>query len=194
VSVLVVRRVGRAALQPVVLVTLVALSLSLRLVFEQNIFGYYYMALAVTLVLVDVLGGRIRESLIAWLALIMLAEGEGEISLVIWRQSWGQDARHWIPAIIMIAALLLIVRRVLRHQLGWNLVLWGGVVIAALLVWPVSSDPLRHQPVTWLWEVVLVVMGVMLAAGPLRALVRQHTEQPPPQDAEPAASLQGEAL
>ena len=174
----VVRRVGRAALQPNILVPLVALSLSLRLVFEQNVFGYYYMALAVALVLADVLRGRIRESLVAWLALILLAEGEGAISLIIWRQSWGQDARHWIPVIIMAAALLLIVRRILRHQVDWNVAIWAGVVIGALIVWPVSSDPLRHQPVTWLWEVLLVGYGVVLAAGALLASMRICSSQP----------------
>jgi hypothetical protein len=177
-SVFVVRRVGRAALQPNILVPLVALSLSLRLVFEQNVFGYYYMALAVALVVADVLRGRIRESLVAWLALILLAEGEGAISLIIWRQSWGQDARHWIPVVIMAAALLLIIRRILRHQVDWNVAIWAGVVIAALIVWPVSTDPLRHQPVTWLWEVVLVGFGVILAAGPLLTTTRVRSKQP----------------
>lgn len=173
---LVVRRVGRNALKPIVLVSLVAASLSLRLVFEQNIFGYYYMALAVALLIVDVLGGRIRETLIAWYALILLAMGESTISIVIWRQSWNQDARHWIPAIIIIGSLLWIVRCVLRHKLSWTLAVWGGVVVAALLVWPVSSDPLRHQPVTWLWEVILVGYGVALAAQSLSKAIRESPQ------------------
>lgn len=178
-SLLVLRRVGPAALQPMVLLPLIALSVSLRLVFEQNVFGYYYMALSVALILVEVIRGRIRESVVAWFALILLAEGEGEISLIIWRQSWGQDARHWIPVVIMAVGLLLIVRRVLRHQVDWNVAIWAGVVIAAVIVWPVSSDPFRRQPVTWLWEVVLVTYGVVLAAGPLLASVRGSSEQSP---------------
>ena len=52
---------GIRPLQPAVLIALVALSLSFRLVFEDNVFSYYYMALAVTLVLLDVVGGRIRR-------------------------------------------------------------------------------------------------------------------------------------
>ena len=46
----VVRRLGQSALQPAVLISLVAVSLSFRLVFEDNIFSYYFMALAVTLI------------------------------------------------------------------------------------------------------------------------------------------------
>ncbi len=181
-SVLVLRRVGPAALQPKVLLPLVALSLSLRLVFEQNVFGYYYMALSVALILVEVVRGRIRESVVAWFALILLAEGEGEISLIIWRQSWGQDARHWIPVVIMAVGLLLILRRVVRHQVNWNVAIWAGVVIAAVIVWPVSSDPFRRQPVTWLWEVVLVTFGVILAAGPLLTSVRHRSVELAPEE------------
>ena len=181
-SVLVLRRVGPAALQPKVLLPLVALSLSLRLVFEQNVFGYYYMALSVALILVEVVRGRIRESVVAWFALILLAEGEGEISLIIWRQSWGQDARHWIPVVIMAVGLLLILRRVVRHQVDWNVAIWAGVVIAAVIVWPVSSDPFRRQPVTWLWEVVLVAFGVILAAGPLLTSVRHRSVELAPEE------------
>ena len=67
------RHLGPAVLEPVPLISLVATSLCFRLVFEQNLFGYYFMALAVSLVLLDVLHGRIRGQLVAWLALVMLA-------------------------------------------------------------------------------------------------------------------------
>ena len=60
-------------MDPVPLLALMALSLSLRLVFEQNLYGYYFMAFAVSLVLLDVVGGRIRGQLVAWLGLLTLA-------------------------------------------------------------------------------------------------------------------------
>ena len=71
--------------------------------------------------------------------------------------------------------------------------MWAAAVVTALIMWPVSNDPLHHQPVTWLWQVVLVGIGVVLAAGPLRTLMRQHTEQQPAEVLEPAASLHPEA-
>ena len=37
--------------------------------------------------------------------------------------------------------LLLIVRDVLRHSLGWNTAMWAAAVLTALIMWPVSSDP-----------------------------------------------------
>jgi hypothetical protein len=65
-----VRRLGTAVLEPVPLMALVATSLSLRLVFEQNLFGYYFTALAVSLVLLDVIRGRIRGQLVLWITLV----------------------------------------------------------------------------------------------------------------------------
>jgi hypothetical protein len=185
----VVRRLGRDALRPAVLIAMVSLTLSMRLVFEENTFGYYYLALAVGLILLDVVRGHIRASLIAWLALTMLAYSEGTLGIIMWRRSWGQDARHWIPAVIMIVALLLIVERVLRHRVDWNLLIYGGLVFGGLIMWPVSSDPLHHQPPTWLWQVVLVAAGVTLAAGPLRDLLRRQPEQPAVEPLEPVPSV-----
>lgn len=172
----VVRRVGRSVLQPAILVSLVAVCLSFRLVFEQNIFAYYYMALAVSLILLDVISGRIRERLVAWLAMVTLIYSED--ILIVWRQSWGQSARHWIPLIVLVVSLLFIIRHVLHHTLGWDVVLWGGAIVCALVIWPISSDPLRHQPVTWLWQAILVAIGVALAAGPLLRMVREHSSPP----------------
>ena len=112
----VVRRLKSTALQPAVLISLVAVSLSFRLVFEDNIFSYYYMALAVSLVVLDVVRGRIRETLVAWVAMVLLVYTEPVI--IVWRQSWGQDARRWIPVIVMIVGLMLVLRDVRRHTLG----------------------------------------------------------------------------
>jgi hypothetical protein len=68
-----VRRLGQAVLEPVPLLSLVATSLSFRLVFEQNLFGYYFMALAVSLVLLEAVRGHIRGQMVAWVALLILA-------------------------------------------------------------------------------------------------------------------------
>jgi len=183
----VMRRLGRSALQPSVLIALVAVSLSLRLVFEDNIFSYYYMALAVTLVVLDVARGRIRETLVAWLLMVTLVYTEPTI--LVWRQSWDQDARRWIPVLVMVVALVLILRDALRHSLGRSTAMWAATLVTALVMWPVSSDPLNFQPVTWFWQVVLVGIGVALAVGPLRTLVRDNSPQPPPPGVEPVALL-----
>ena len=181
------RRLGRAVLQPPALISLVAVSLSLRLVFEDNLFSYYFMALAVILVLVDVVHGRIRQTVVAWLAMVTLVYSEP--TLIVWRHSWDQDARHWIPVIVMIVGLLLIIDHVLRHNVGWEVVMWAGTVIVALVVWPLSNDLLNHQPAPWVWQLVLVVTGVALAVGPLWSIFRRPTDGQPTDHVETAPSL-----
>jgi len=184
----VLRRLGRSALQPAVLIALVAVSLSFRVVFEDNIFSYYYMALAVTLVMLDVMRGRIRETFVAWLLMVVIVYTEPTI--LVWRQSWDQDARRWIPVIVMVLALALILRDVLRHSLGRVTATWAAAFVTALVMWPVSSDPFSFQPVTWFWQVVLVGIGVALAAGPLWTLMRDGKPQPHTLDVEQSSLLE----
>jgi hypothetical protein len=66
----VVQRLGTAARQPIALVSLIATSLSFRLIFEVSLWGYYFMAVAATLVLLDFIRGRLRFWLVAWLVLV----------------------------------------------------------------------------------------------------------------------------
>jgi hypothetical protein len=68
-----VKRIGPAVLEPVPLIALIATSLSYRLIFEVNLWGYYFMAVAVLLVVIDVIEGRIRPQLVVWLGLVVLA-------------------------------------------------------------------------------------------------------------------------
>jgi hypothetical protein len=68
-----VRRLGSVALEPLPLASLIATALTLRLVFEQNLFGYYFMAVALLLVVLDVIRGRITVHLVAWIILVCLA-------------------------------------------------------------------------------------------------------------------------
>lgn len=66
------RRLGQAAFGPVPLMALVATALSMRLIFDEGLYGYYFMAVCVALILLDVLRREFRIELIAWIALIVL--------------------------------------------------------------------------------------------------------------------------
>ena len=46
---------------------ILATSLALRLVFEVNLFGYYFMATAVALVALDIVVGHVRVETIGWI-------------------------------------------------------------------------------------------------------------------------------
>lgn len=67
-----VRRLGSAVLEPLPLISLVATSLSLRLVFEINMLGYYPMAMVVSLVTLSVVRGRFSPYMVAWLGFVAL--------------------------------------------------------------------------------------------------------------------------
>lgn len=66
-------RLGARSLEPVPLVALVGLSFALRLVFEVSIYGYYFMALAVSMVLLQVLEGKVRPWTVLWFEGVALA-------------------------------------------------------------------------------------------------------------------------
>jgi hypothetical protein len=74
------RRFGARSLTPEILVALVAVCLILRLVFEVNLWGYYFMASAVLLLILDLLRRRFRVSYVAWLLLVTYATIDGGLA------------------------------------------------------------------------------------------------------------------
>jgi len=64
---------GSAVLEPVPLLSLCAMVLCLRLIFEVGLFGYKFMAVTVVLGLLDVMRGRVRAVLVVWVVLIGVA-------------------------------------------------------------------------------------------------------------------------
>jgi len=172
----VLRRLGPGALRPVVVTSIVAVSLGLRLVFEQNLFPYYFMALAVSLVLLDAVRGSVRNSTLAWLAAVVL------VFCVSRGLAWKLPLHleTLIPLLIVAPALLATLSRVLRGSNSRNLLPWLGVAACAVLTWPDHVDPLNLQPLTWLWQMALVVPGIMLAAGALLADIGLAKSESPP--------------
>ncbi len=66
--------------------------------------------------------------------------------------------------------------------------MWAAVVVTALITWPVSSDPISHpMPATWVWQVILVAIGTVLAVVPLITELRENSRLEPP--AEPAEKI-----
>jgi hypothetical protein len=170
----VARRLRAGALDPVALMSLVAVSLGLRLVFEANLFSYYFMALAVSLVLLEVTRGAIRRTVFAWLVLLTLwicRLSFAPFGVVHWGGYLQNDV---IPLLIGAAALLVILNRVLRG--GDRRTLWPWVVVAAVDLFTLlpSKNGFTTGQIIWFWQVVLVVPGLLLAAQPLRAKIRDR--------------------
>ena len=67
------RRLGPDVLAAHRLVALVTVSFAMRLAFEGVLYDYYFMAVAVCLVVLDVARGRVRAMTILWLVLVTIA-------------------------------------------------------------------------------------------------------------------------
>lgn len=67
------RRFSNVVMEPVVLLSLLATSMAIRLVFEGGLYGYYFMASAVTILLLDFVRRKFRLEVILWLAVEALA-------------------------------------------------------------------------------------------------------------------------
>jgi hypothetical protein len=65
---LVRRRVPNLVMESVVLLSLLATSMAIRLVFEGGLYGYYFMASAVSIILLDFVRRTFRPEVILWLA------------------------------------------------------------------------------------------------------------------------------
>ena len=186
-----VRRLGSAVMDPVPLLSLIATSLSLRLVFEQNLYGYYFMALAVSLLLLDVVGGRIRGELVAWFGLLTLAFDPVPWGLLSNGQMWGMDVRLYLPISFMVIASLFIAYQAIRGRIRWYPVAWLTIVILAFAnLPPWAAEPMRRTLPNWFWQIVLLSTGIALAVGPL-VTYRPQRDRPTLELATPGATMVG---
>jgi hypothetical protein len=172
------RQLGPDVLEPVPLVSLVATSLTLRLVFEQNLFGYYLMALVVCLVILDAVQGRLRGRLLAWLAVVTLAFPYVPWGFFSNSVGWGLQEREFLPFVFIGIALTLIVVDAVRGRVRWYLVVWLVVMAVAFGRLPWANPSLRHAFPTWFWQLTLVPTGLAMAVGPLVSAVRNRVRSP----------------
>jgi len=170
-----VRRLGAVVLSPVPLTALFAVSLSLRLVLEENLrHTYYFMALAVALVLLDVARGHLRGAVLAWVALVTLAYDTGAF-LVFSSDIPGAGLRQHLPEILAVGGLLVIIVDVTRGRFRPYLMAWVALIMYGFVSWPFISGPFWSQFPILFWQLVLVSTGIGLAAAPLLSYVRQRS-------------------
>jgi hypothetical protein len=168
------RRFGSAVLQPVPLLSLVAMWFCSRLVFEQNLrHTYYFMAVTVSLILLDVACGRLRGSVLAWIALVTLAYDQALGNQ--FTASWGTTFQEYLPIVLMAVGFVFIAVSAVRRQIHWYLLLWFILIAAAFATWPFTDVQQRNSLPLWLWQMILVTTGIALAAGPLRSYLRDQS-------------------
>lgn len=164
----VVRRWGDDVRQPEILVSLVATSLALRLVFEVNAFGYYYMASIVALLVLDALRGRIRGGTFALIGLITLVFNPVAIYFR-WRgQLAGPEVRAVLPLIVSIPVVTVLLVGFIHRHIKWYLVIWQSLVLLAFVRVPLPVNHFKAVVPLWCWQLLLVPPLLFLLTTPLR--------------------------
>ena len=74
------RRIAAPTVDAVVLLSLVAMSMTFRLVFEVNLWGYYFMAVTVVLIVRQAVQRRISWPFVLWLAIVTYAAIDGGLA------------------------------------------------------------------------------------------------------------------
>lgn len=168
------QRLGERALEPTVLVSLVGASLALRLVFEENLWGYYFMALAVMLIVLESVRARLRPTVVAWLLTVTLAFDPLPSGFQTNSKIWVIYAREDLPKIVVGLVALYVVASFLRRRYRWFWLAWTIFAAAAFVHYPVIDVLAHHAWPTWLWQVLLVSSGLALVGEPGFAALAAH--------------------
>lgn len=174
------QRLGARTLEPTVLVSLVGVCLSMRLVFEENLWGYYFMALAVTLIVLESVCRRLRPTVVAWLLTVLLAFDPLPAGFQTNSKIWVIYAREDLPKIVVGLVALYVVASFLRHRRRWFWLAWTVAAAAAFVHYPVLDVLARRAWPTWLWQVLLVPSGLALVGAPCFAAMRARPGDAPP--------------
>jgi hypothetical protein len=172
-----VRQLGLSVLEPVPLCSLVATCLMFRLVFEENLIGYYFMATAVLLIVLDAARRRFRGQVLAWLALVALAFNPVPWGFDSNGQAWGITVREGLPNFFMAVAVGILIFDWIHHRIRWYVLAWLMVVVATFFNFPWLHEVYRRTLPTWLWQIILIPLGMYLVLEPLVSFARDRRRQ-----------------
>jgi hypothetical protein len=131
------QRIGLQLHDPVALTSLIATSLCLRLIFEVNLFPYYFMAVAVALIVLELARGELRGSVVAWLSLVTLTLYPLPFGVFLTGRSIPVLTFQALPLVVVVTAVAMIIRDIRRHYVPWYLIGWLLVIFLTCV--PYSS-------------------------------------------------------
>jgi hypothetical protein len=145
----------------------VTCALVFRLVFEENLFGYYFMAVSVALVLLEIVRGRFRGTVAAWLALDVIAFNPINAGFFSNLTGHTLDLYWAVPIIVLSLVLVSIIIDAYYHRVRLYKCLWVAIAIftGESKLWG-RSNPIWYVP-HWMWQVILVPIALGLALKPL---------------------------
>jgi hypothetical protein len=168
------RQLGPRILELETLLSLIATALCMRLVFEENLFGYYFMAVAVCLICIDALRSRISARVIVWLGMVFLAFNPIPWWLYLRWEVRGLNLYMALPIVFEVIVLSAFFLAARRRQFHWYLI--ASSIIVALTCFPPlwGTAWSGHFAPYWLWQIILVPTGLILASESLRSAIRGH--------------------
>lgn len=161
------KRLGSSLRSPAALLSLVTTAMVMRLVFEVNLFGYYFMATSVLLILVDIANGHVRGYVIAWIGLVTLAFNPVHWGLYSNLTLWSRGLHNALPFALLGIGLIAVGIDAAHRKLRIYKVVW--ILVVALTCTPrsLSSFQVVFNPPHWLWQMILVPTALALAIEPL---------------------------
>ena len=160
------RQLNSRACGPVPLASLLSLAMVLRLVFESNLFGYYFMATAVALILLGVAAGKLSGQLLVWLGLVTLVFNPVNWTVQADNHSSGVLFYESLPVAVLLVILCRIVQLAIRRRCHWYLVATPALIAVAIARGGWVRCPYGQPFPLWLWQVLLVTPALYLAVQP----------------------------
>ena len=174
------RRLGPHLIEPVPLLSLIGTCLAFRLVFEINLFSYYFMAAGVMLVMLDVAMGRIRGQTFAWLGLTTIAFNPVHWGFFSNITTWSGTLYRAVPFTLIGVGTLAILVDVTRRRFHFYKWLWLVIVIVTVRPVPFGGyAAIIHMP-NWAWQLILTPTVLYLLASPLSALIHAQERMTSP--------------
>jgi hypothetical protein len=173
------RRLAEDVLQPIPLMSIIATALALRLLFEFSLYGYFFLGAATMLILLDFFSGRIRGTMLTWLALVTVFFDPFPWGFASNGQPWGLSAREWLPNVFLIVAGAIVLMDLLKRRVRWYVVAAGIFVGATLVKWPWNHEIIRQLLPTWIIQLALVPFALWLAVDPLLKFIRATSDVAP---------------
>jgi hypothetical protein len=179
VAIWLVRRVGPSVLEADTLMVLLAVSFCIRLIFELNVWGYYFMPLSVVLVTLDVIKGRVRGATIAWLAMVTLVFNPVVFYQFATGQTYNSGPFRAFQIVFLAVGFLLVAWDAAHRRVRWYLITWFVLALVAFSLDGWEYGPPHDAFPLWFWQIVLLSSALGLLAAPLRARLREHDEVTP---------------
>lgn len=170
------RRRWGVTLAPDLVVAVVTAALLSRLVFEVNLFGYYFMASLVGVALLEALRHQVGRDVLALLGLFVVELNPEHIALISNLTSYGLSLYFDLPIVVLALGVLLLLYDALRRRLSPGLVAWIAFVALAgeTHLWH-RYDPVWNLP-EWAWQIVLVGYLLVIVARRLHATLAATDE------------------